>query len=154
MALSTDSEQYISVTWYGSRIVQVHWFYEKLKALVPEDTLVYGAQVDAQIQNGSARYHAVVVFDQPIVWAGNDTTLKMFTMNFQLKDQKTGEVVDILDTDMIVYRSPKRRSQDGGYVDLKKWLNDAQDYIEEGGLEYVFGERIKVEGVEEDVSSF
>jgi hypothetical protein len=152
MSLSTDSEQYISVTWFGSRIVQVHLFYEKLKALVPKGTLVYGAQVDARMEDGLARYHAVVVFDRPMIWAGNDTTLKMFTMTFQLTDQKTGEDVDILDTDMITYRSPKRRSQDGGYVDLKKWLNDVQDYIEEGGVEFVFGERIRVEGVEEDVS--
>lgn len=39
-------------------------------------------------------------------------------------------------------------------MDLKKWLNDVQDYIEEGGVEFVFGERIKVEGVEEDVNFY
>jgi len=150
MSLSTDSEQYYSVTWFRSRIAQVDLFYEKLKALMPEGTLVYGAQVEARIQDGSARYHAVVVFDQPMILAGVERTRKLFTMTLQLTDYETGEDVDVLDTEMIVYSSPKRRSQDGGYVDLKKWLNDVQDYIEEGGVEFVFGKRIRVEGVEED----
>jgi len=149
MSLSTDSEQYYSVTWFRSRISQVDLFYKKLKALVP-DTLVYGAQIEASILDGSARYHAVVAFDQPMIRADDDRTRKMFTMTLQLTDTATGEDVDVLDTDKIVYSSPKKRSQDGGYVDLKKWLNDVQDYVEEAGSGFMFGERIKIEGVQED----
>jgi hypothetical protein len=39
----------------------------------------------------SASYYAVVIFNYLMIQAGNDTTLKMFTMTFQLADQKTGK---------------------------------------------------------------
>jgi hypothetical protein len=63
---------------------------------------VYGAQVEARIRDGSARYHAVVVFDRPMIWAGDDRTRKMFTMTLQLRDEETGGDVGVLDMNRIV----------------------------------------------------
>lgn len=110
MSLSTGSEQYYSVTWFGSRIAQPDLFYEKPKPLMPKGTLVDGAQVEARMQDGTARYQAVDVFDQPKIFAGHERTREMLTMTLQLRCETTKRPVKTcmsFATNMILVQSPE-----------------------------------------------
>jgi hypothetical protein len=162
--MGANYERYYFLTWTRRQTEDRFDFYGKLKARVPEGTGIYGCQYGHPSETGVVNYHALIVL--PFVpegercgcgiiwgnWPASEFLRERLALVGEVRKSDTGEDEELRDAARMHIRVPKRRN-DGGYKDLRDFLENAQLYIESDENKLLFGDRIDPNGVEVGVGS-